>query len=70
MSHKKDKDRVNVVYSTNPDFEYELSCDQMCGKGHFSMRGVVKVVSEQEFILWRAKQASNYASQVVPLALV
>ena len=51
----------------NPDFEYELSCDQMCGKGHFSMRGVVKVVSEQEFILWRAKQASNYA-QVFPPA--
>ncbi len=45
----------------NPDFEYELSCDQMCGKGHYAMRGVVKVVSEEEFVLWRAKQVSNYA---------
>ena len=23
MSQKKDKDRVNVVYSTNPDFQYD-----------------------------------------------
>jgi cytochrome c oxidase subunit 2 len=47
--------------TNNPDFEYEISCDQMCGKGHFSMRGIIKVVSQSEFILWRAKQKSNYA---------
>ncbi len=51
--------------SGNPNFEYEISCDQMCGRGHFSMRGVVKVVSEEDFILWRAKQKPNYA-QVFP----
>ena len=45
----------------NPDFEYEISCDQICGKGHFSMRGVIQVVSKEEFVLWRAKQVSNYA---------
>jgi cytochrome c oxidase subunit II len=45
----------------NPDFEYEISCDQICGKGHYAMRGVVKVVTSEEFILWRAKQVSNYA---------
>jgi cytochrome c oxidase subunit II len=47
--------------SGNPDFEYEIACDQMCGRGHFTMRGIVKVVSEEEFILWRAKQKTNYA---------
>ena len=47
--------------TNNPDFEYEISCDQMCGVSHFTMRGVINVVSEQEFILWRAKQQSNYA---------
>lgn len=45
----------------NPEFEYEISCDQMCGKGHFSMRGEIQVVTPEEFILWRAKQQSNYA---------
>ena len=23
----------------NPDFQYELSCDQLCGNGHYSMSG-------------------------------
>jgi cytochrome c oxidase subunit II len=27
----------------NPDFVYEISCDQMCGKGHYKMRGVIAV---------------------------
>jgi cytochrome c oxidase subunit 2 len=45
----------------NPDFEYEISCDQMCGRGHYTMRGIVKVVKEDEFKLWLAKQKPNYA---------
>lgn len=45
----------------NPDFEYEISCDQMCGKGHYTMRGVIKVVSKEEYRLWLAKQKPNYA---------
>ena len=47
--------------NNNPDFEYEISCDQMCGRGHYAMRGIIQVVTEEEFILWRAKQVSNYA---------
>jgi cytochrome c oxidase subunit 2 len=46
----------------NPDFEYELSCDQMCGSSHFSMRGVIHVVTKPDFILWMARQKSNYAA--------
>src|ERR1700722_6871961 len=44
----------------NPDFEYEISCDQMCGRGHYTIKGVVKVVTPEEFILWKAKQKPNY----------
>jgi cytochrome c oxidase subunit 2 len=46
--------------TNDPNFEYEISCDQMCGKGHFSMKGVIQVVKPEEFILWRAKQVPNY----------
>ncbi|HQD09879.1 MAG TPA: cytochrome c oxidase subunit II, partial [Flavihumibacter sp.] len=42
------------------DFEYEISCDQMCGKGHYSMKGIVKVVTAAEYALWLAKQKPNY----------
>ncbi|HEX6179786.1 MAG TPA: cytochrome c oxidase subunit II [Chitinophagaceae bacterium] len=44
-----------------PDFEYELSCDQMCGDAHYTMKGIIHVVSQQEFDLWLAKQKTNYA---------
>jgi cytochrome c oxidase subunit 2 len=32
----------------------------MCGNGHYSMRGIVKVVTPEEFILWKAKQKPSY----------
>jgi cytochrome c oxidase subunit II len=44
----------------DPAFEYELACQEMCGNGHYSMKGVVKVVTAQEFVLWRAKQKAKY----------
>lgn len=44
----------------NPDFEYEISCNQMCGQGHYTMRGVIKVVSGDEFMIWRASQKPTY----------
>ncbi len=40
----------------NPNFVYELSCDQMCGKGHYSMRGTVIVETAEEHAAWLAKQ--------------
>jgi cytochrome c oxidase subunit II len=43
-----------------PDFNYEISCDQMCGKGHFSMRGVVVVESEAEYKIWLASKQPQY----------
>ena len=44
----------------NPDFVYEVSCDQMCGKGHYSMRAIVIVETESEHKIWLSKQKSYY----------
>jgi cytochrome c oxidase subunit 2 len=44
----------------NPDFVYEISCDQMCGKGHTGMRGVIVVETQQEFDSWLAKKKPQY----------
>jgi cytochrome c oxidase subunit II len=46
---------------SDPQFEYEISCDQMCGRGHYTMRGVIKVVTHEEYVIWLAGQKSNYA---------
>ncbi|MBP6144644.1 MAG: cytochrome c oxidase subunit II [Sediminibacterium sp.] len=44
----------------NPNFAYEISCDQMCGNGHYSMKGVIEVVTQEEYDLWMAKQKAQY----------
>jgi len=58
--------------TNNPNFEYEIACDQMCGNGHYSMKGRIVVVKKDEFILWRAKQQPGYkpAEAVAPAPAV
>jgi len=45
-------------------FDYELACAELCGKGHFSMRRLVKVVSEDEYEDWLNNQTSYYLSTI------
>ncbi len=44
----------------NPDFVYEISCDQLCGKGHWSMRGTIVVETQEEFDAWVASKKPQY----------
>jgi cytochrome c oxidase subunit 2 len=44
----------------DPEFNYEISCDQMCGPGHFSMRGVIVVDEPTEYKIWLATKKPNY----------
>lgn len=45
----------------NPDFVYEIACDQLCGKGHYSMRGTVIVETQAQHDKWLASQQSYYS---------
>jgi len=49
-----------IEESGNPNFVYEISCDQMCGKGHTGMRGTIIVETQQEFDLWMATKKPQY----------
>jgi cytochrome c oxidase subunit 2 len=40
-----------------PDFEYEIACSQLCGLGHFRMRGFVNIKTEAEYRSWLADEA-------------
>ncbi len=50
------------IRTSNPDFVYEISCDQMCGQGHFSMRGIVVVESEADYKKWLDAQKPEYVT--------
>lgn len=45
-------------------FEYELACAELCGKGHFSMRRLVKIVSQEEYEEWLSQQTSWYMQSI------
>lgn len=45
----------------NPNFVYEIACDQMCGAGHTGMRGEIIVETQEEFDQWMASQQPKYA---------
>ena len=44
----------------DPEFVYEISCDQMCGRGHYSMRGTIVVETQEEYDAWMAQQEPQY----------
>ncbi len=46
----------------NKDFVYEISCDQMCGSGHYSMRGVIIVETQEEYNAWIAEKKPQYVT--------
>jgi cytochrome c oxidase subunit 2 len=41
-----------------PEFNYELACAELCGRGHFAMRFIVVVEEEEEFNTWYQQQES------------
>ncbi|MCZ6693168.1 MAG: cytochrome c oxidase subunit II [Bacteroidetes bacterium] len=40
----------------NPEFNYEIACTEICGRGHFSMRLVVVVDEPEEYDKWYNEQ--------------
>ena len=36
--------------------QYEIVCAELCGLGHYKMRGMVLVISQQEYDQWLARQ--------------
>ena len=56
----------------NPDFNYELVCNKICGKSHYGMKGIITVLDQDEYDSWYKesqentflKQNPSYLSQV------
>jgi cytochrome c oxidase subunit 2 len=46
----------------NKNFVYEIACDQMCGSGHYSMKGIVIVETQEEYDQWLSQQKPQYVT--------
>ena len=54
----------------NPEFNYELACAEMCGRGHFAMRLLIVVDTPEDYEKWKAEQTSLVAQNEALFALV
>lgn len=50
------------LITKNPDFVYEIACDQLCGRGHYSMRGTIIVQTQAQYDAWMQSQKTYYSS--------
>ncbi len=46
----------------NPEFQYEIACAQLCGLGHYRMRGFVTVQTADEFQKWLDEKVKEAAA--------
>jgi len=46
------------------EFNFELACAELCGKGHYSMKKILKIVTKEEYAEWAAEQKSSYFSKI------
>jgi cytochrome c oxidase subunit II len=44
-----------------PEFQYEIACAQLCGLGHYRMRGFVTVQTAEEFQAWMDERQKELA---------
>ena len=42
-----------------PEFQYEIACAQLCGLGHYRMRGFVTVQTAENFDKWMAEKVKE-----------
>jgi cytochrome c oxidase subunit 2 len=50
---------IPVWFIPNRIGEYEIACSQLCGLGHYRMRGFVSVRSDADYRSWLAEEAAN-----------
>ena len=54
---------IPVWFIPNRQGDYEISCSQLCGLGHYRMRGFVKVQSQTDFEAWMVEQAKELTQE-------
>ena len=47
----------------DPEFQYEIACAQLCGLGHYRMRGFVTVLSTEDFQKWMDDEQAKLKEQ-------
>lgn len=52
--------------TNNPNFDYVVACNKLCGSGHYNMKKKIRVVTQEEYDKWFNEQKSYYLTVVKP----
>lgn len=55
---------IPIHFKPTKTGRYLITCAQLCGDGHARMRGVIKVVTEEEWVEWQKSESSEDSSSV------
>lgn len=50
---------IEFWFTPNKAGEFELACAELCGLGHWEMRGLLRVLTAEEFEKWMKEQANG-----------
>jgi cytochrome c oxidase subunit 2 len=53
---------IPIHFTATEVGNYLITCAQLCGQGHYSMRGVLKVLPQAEFDQWMTERSSAAAA--------
>jgi cytochrome c oxidase subunit 2 len=60
--------KTRIWFEGNRVGHWEIACAELCGLGHYRMKGFVTVDTPEDFQKWLAEQASAQASEQQPQA--
>jgi cytochrome c oxidase subunit 2 len=52
---------IRVWFEATKPGEYELACAELCGLGHYKMRAVVTVHTEESYQQWLGERSRTVA---------
>lgn len=51
---------IEITFTPTEVGEFELACTELCGLGHYKMRGVVHVMTEDDYNKWLREESTQY----------
>jgi len=60
---------TRVWFKTTQPGQYEIACAELCGSGHYKMRGVVEVLPKEQYQEWLAQVSGDSYLQYAALEL-
>jgi len=60
--------KTRIWFEANKVGHWEIACAELCGLGHFRMKGFVTVDTPEEYQKWLAEQSAAQAADNAPAA--